>query len=637
MHALLRILPVLVLLAAAIDTYLVRAARPHRGVDTDLFLEAAILWLIFGLLALVLALPGRAVLRALKRIPREEESWGIDAAVLGSWMAFPVLAHQVLDRYTSIGQNVSALMTPRPWLEVAAIAVALKLVCFFAAPRLRSIPGRPVAILALAAALGVGLLAGPRPEEPGSPTKAPADAPNLLLLVWDTTRSMSLEPYGYDRQTTPHLAELAQESILFEEARSVSCFTLTSHLSMLTGVYPSHHGARLTRMTFDPRETPSVTRLLREHGYRTGGFVGTNVLRAGTGMVEGFEVYDDQCDPLVVDTHAWKLVHDVQAIVAKLVPSLAGNGNPHWFEDFSRPAPQVLERALDWIDNGDERPWFCFINLYDVHWPYLPSDESRSRWVQPYDGDVDGYLFRSNSYTTPSEGEPGALLTEADDRHLMDLYDGEMWELDGRVHGFLEALDLERSDTAVLITSDHGEAFGERKTYEHNDILEPQVRIPFLLVPPRGEGRSPMAPERREGKVSGIDVATTLAGLAGLPGEQVQGMSGRDLLAGPVPEERLLLVEDRDKKSQAATHYAIYEGHWKLVRTGVGEEATHELFDLREDSVGLRDVQAEHPEVAERLVRLLDETRAPWGGDKESWEAKAITDASLQGLGYAGE
>lgn len=637
MMALLRLLPVVVLIAAAIDSSLVRFDRPHRGVDPDLFLQASLLWLVFGLLALVPAWPTRAALRRWLSLEQGEKSWGVDVAALGSWLALPVLGHGILDRYTSIGQNISALKAPRPWLEVGALILGLVLVAWLIAPRLRAIPGKLAAVLGLLAALVVGLGVGPRAEESGSPRIAPADAPNLMLLVWDTTRSMALSPYGYDRETTPHLAELAKKSLVWEEARSVSCFTLTSHLSMLTGVYPSHHGARLTRMFFDPRKTPSLAHLLREHGYRTGGFVGTNVLRAGTGMMDGFEVYDDECDPLVVDTHAWKLVHDAQSVMAKLRPSFGGNGSPHWIEDFARPAPEVLERALDWIQEEDERPWFCLINLYDVHWPYLPNDESREKWVRPYEGTIDGYLFDSDSYQTPDGVLRGSRLTSDDKQHLRDLYDAEMWQLDRRVHQFLSALDLERSGTAVLVTSDHGEAFGEAGIYEHNDILEPQVRVPFMLVPARGEGRTPPDPAYLSGKVSGIDVATTLAGLAGLESTAVEGMTGLDLLAGEVPESRQLLVEDRDKKSQAYTHYAVYEDHWKLVRTGVGPTATHQLFDLRADSVGERDISGQQPAVAERLEELLDELRSSWGGGQESWKARAITDAALHGLGYAGE
>jgi len=633
---LLRSLPVLALAAAAVDVWFVRQALDHRPLDLGLYLEAVILWTGFGFLAL---LPASLLTRVTQRGVAGEHGapWSYGALALAACMAFPVLAHRILDRYTSLGQDLSGLFAVGPWLEVAVLTLFLLAVAFVAPRPLARFSGVLVSgVVAVVAAL-VGGLAGAAAPPSASPATAPEGAPNLLLLVWDTTRSKSLSTYGYERETSPHLAAFAEQCQVYEEARSVSCFTLTSHLSMLTGVYPSHHGARLTRMRFDPSRTPSLARTLRDEGYRCGGFVGTGVLRASTGIVDGFDVYDDQVDPLVCDTAAWKLVHDVQSVAAKLVPALAGNGQPHWIEDFFRPAPEVLSRALAWIQEDDPRPWFCFINLYDVHWPYLPREESRRRFVEPYDGAIDGWLFRSDSYEKPDKGRLGSRLTERDDAHLVDLYDAEMWELDLEVHAFLEALDLERSRTGVVVTSDHGEAFGEAETYEHNDILEPQVRIPMLVHPPR-DGSSPaVPPARHAGKVSNLDAGPTLLAMAGVATEQLESMTGRDLLAGPIEPERVVLVEDRDKLDQANTSYAIYEGTWKFERAGVGPEAQLQLFDLSSDPVGEQDVSAEHPELTRRLALRLEEERARWGGDQEEWDAAEGVGGGLAALGYTGE
>ncbi|MFT4537682.1 MAG: arylsulfatase A-like enzyme [Planctomycetota bacterium] len=640
----LRALPVLVLIAAAIDAQLVRGRLEHAELGADLFGQAVLLWTAFGLLALIPAWPTRWLLRLLCRVERGQQKWAIDAWSLGTWIAFPVLAHQVLDRYTLIGKNIDALMSARPWLEVGGLALGCAVLGTVLAPRLSRLPGGLAAIAGILIASTLGLFGGNDSAPAATTAEAPEGSPNLLLLVWDTTRAKSLSPYGYDRETTPHLAQLADKSVLFEEARSVSCFTLSSHLSMLTGVYPSHHGARLTKMTYNARKTPSIARLLNEYGYRTAGFVGTNVLRANTGMVDGFELYDDQVDPPVCSTSAWKLVHDVQSILAGKVSFLRGNGNPHWFEDFFRPAPEVLSAARKWIAADDPRPWFCFVNMYDVHHPYVPEPGSRDLWVRAYDGDIDGYLFRGDNYHKPDGIRDGARLTPADDRHLSDLYDAEMYQLDREVHAFLEAINLEQSNTAVVLTSDHGEAFGERKSYEHNDITEPQVRIPFLVYTPTARGDAIVAqelqarPARRSGKVSGVDVATTLAGLAGLKDKAVEKMTGLDVLAAEVSQDRVVLVEDRDKLKLANTHYAIYHEHWKLVRTGVGESATFELFDLRSDPVGQIDVSASQGVVLETLKVRLDSEREPWGGHLESWEASSgVQDRGLKGLGYTGE
>ncbi len=636
MSRLLRVLPWVAAVAAAIDTWFVRRELAHRPVEVRLFLESWLLWMGFALLASVPALLSAPLVRRGARIAQAERSLGPLLGALSFWMLAPVLAHMRLDDYTLIGQDVSALMTPRPWIEVAGILIGLGLFALVLARLLsRWTPGRVMLAIGLPAVLAGLFLPGRfGARETIAASSAAAGKPNLLLLVWDTTRAASLSSYGYERQTTPNLAAFATDSLIFEEARSVSCFTLTSHISMLTGVYPSHHGARLTRMTYDPVQTPSIARLLAEQGYRTGGFVGTDVLRAGTGMADGFEVYGDRVDPRVCDTRAWALVHDVQAILAARIPALAHNGSPHWIQDMQRPAEGVLRDALAWIGHDDPRPWFCFVNLYDAHWPYTPSETSRERWVEPYAGMIDGYLFRSDHYVRPANTRRGSRLDEEDRRHLRELYDGELAELDAEVGAFLGALGFENGNVGAVITADHGEAFGEGGRYEHDDILEPQVRVPLVVRTPHAAS-SPSPNGRRTGGSSGVDVAATLLSMAGL--ELPAHMRGLSLTAAAKDVPRAILIEDRDRLAMEDCRFALVEGRWKLDVTGFGAGAKLSLHDLESDPIGLIDVGAEHPEVRDRLHRELVELRASWGGDKESWgSAGQVGSRTLDGLGYTG-
>ncbi|HEX6883505.1 MAG TPA: sulfatase-like hydrolase/transferase, partial [Planctomycetota bacterium] len=296
------------------------------------------------------------------------------------------------------------------------------------------------------------------------------------------------------------------------------------------------------------------------------------------------------------------------------------NGRPHWIQDFQRPASEVLARARGWIARDDPRPWFCFVNLYDVHWPYLPEGEGREL-VQPYDGPVDGFLFRSDRW------QPGYALDADDVRHVNDLYDGELLDLDREVRGFLDALALERGGTAVLVTSDHGEGLGEHGTWNHDDVREPQVRVPLILRLPEPAPRA----ARSARPVSGIDVAPTLLALAGL--EVPPTMEGLDL-TGELPAERVRWVDDRDHLDPDDHRFALYEGCFKLVRFGSGASVRHELYDLCSDPLGFTDVQAAHPELAAELLARLEARTGDAevvAGDSEG------SAAALQALGYTGE
>jgi len=626
MGSLLLPLPVLAIVLAALDSLLVRWALPWRASDVRLFFHAYFLWACFGLLAL---LPSGLTLRVLERCSRPWPARGADARpwiVLLGWMVLPVVAQATLDEHTSL-IGLSGLTGARPWLELAGALAGGVVVLALLGRWLGAVSGARTAGIGVTLALAAGFFFPARPGR--AVAAAPAARPNLLLLVWDTCRSDRLEPYGCARPTSPRLSELAAESLVFEDSLSASTFTFTSHLSLLTGVHPNTHGAQLLDMRFDPARATSIAEELAAAGYRTGGFVGTDVLSGRTGIQRGFEVYDDQVDPAVCDTFAWRFLHGLQALAAGALPTLRFNGQPHWIQDFQRPGSEVLARALAWIRRDDPRPWFCFVNLYDAHWPYLPEGEGRSRLVRPYDGPVDGFLFRSDRW------QSGYRMSSADERHVSDLYEGELFDLDARVAGFLDALELERGGTAVLMTSDHGEGLGEGDSAEgglwnHDDVREPQVRVPLVLrLPqPSPEGRRVRAP------VSGVDVAPTLLALAGFePGASTEG---RNLLVDEPEAERERWVDDRDHLQPAEFRCALYRGAFKLVRTGIGPEARYELFDLAADPAATADVQREHPELLGELVARMEE-RSPAGAATTAPEHGWNPGAALQALGYAGE
>ncbi len=611
-------------LLALTDTLLVRSEYHHREPSLWLFVESYALWMSFALITLPWTWLVDRALRGILALRKFDHPLHACARHL-LWTLLPVALHAHLDRYTSLGGDVSALKSATPWLLAIGGAVGLFAVI---AVLVRILERASLAWLWLIFVVVPWPVAALVTLHSGSASpfgSARADVPNVLLLVWDTTRADALTPYGYDRDTTPSLARFAEQSLRFENSRSVSTYTLTSHLSMLTGVYPSHHGARLTRQFFRPWATPTVVRDFREAGYRTAAFVGTDVLRAQSGINYAFEVYDDRVDPWVSYTHAWALVHDVQSVLAKRVPGLGSNGNPHGFQDFQRPASEVLAEALRWIEGDDPRPWFCFVNLYDAHWPYLPDSTARERFVRPYDGPVDGYALRGDRVRS-EKLELGA----ADAAHLRDLYDAELWSLDCEVDRFLANLDLAR--TAVVMTSDHGEAFGEHGQYEHKDVLECHTRVPLLVrAAGAATGRDVSEP------VHGIDVAPTLLALAGLPIRE--GQYGRSLL-GPLEPERRLLVENRDNVDPSLVKLALYEGFWKLVEEGGGTRASvWRLYDLAADPGETRDLASERPEVLERLKRALAELRKGWGADdaRDGRVQRVGNTDALDALGYGGD
>jgi len=476
-----------VLLCAALDTNLTRAAHAWRPHDWLLPGQALLLWAALGLL---LALPVR---------------WtgGRRGAAFTSalaWLGGAVLLHGLLAARRSSAGTLSVVRDLLPM--TAGLVVALVVLGWLGARAERRLTsprghGRWIG-LALAGLALAGLVprGGPPVREPGPPGRA-GDAtparPNLLLLVWDTTRADHLPDWGYERELTPSLRRLARQSLTFETCWSASVFTRSSHVSMLTGLPPALHGTTLRQQRVSAE---TVAPLLAAAGYRTGAFVGTGVLSGAGGLQAGFDVYDDRVDPPVCDTLLWALVNDAQVLAAKLFPALRNDGQPHWWQDFQRPAGEVLAAASEWIEHGGGEPWFALVNLFDAHWPYEPSAESAARWVRPYSGPMTGHVFRADDWP------PRRAADRSDKVHARDLYDGELWDLDRVVGDFLSRLDLEGGTTAVLLTADHGEALGERDEWSHEHPRVPQARVPLLVCAP-GRAAAGEPPEPRAGPRGG--------------------------------------------------------------------------------------------------------------------------------------
>lgn len=187
----------------------------------------------------------------------------------------------------------------------------------------------------------------------------PADGPIVLISI-DTLRADRLPAYGYTRIRTPHLDRLATDAVVFEQAYSHSPQTLPAHTSILSGRLPFEHGVR-DNIGFSIRQGERLlTHALRDHGFATAGFVSAYVLRAQTGINQGFEVYDDELPAAAPD----RPLGQVQ-----------------------RPGSDTVAAASRWVDRQSSAKFFLFVHIYEPHKPYSPPP--RFAAAGPYDGEVE--------------------------------------------------------------------------------------------------------------------------------------------------------------------------------------------------------------------------------------------------------
>jgi arylsulfatase A-like enzyme len=398
---------------------------------------------------------------------------------------------------------------------------------------------------------------------------AGATAPNVMILLIDTFRADHSSAYGYERPTTPRIDALAAEGVLFERAFATSSYTLASHASLITGLFPHEHGAQWDEpLRFNDCDCPTLGGALQERGYVTAGFSSNPFwFTREHGFGQGFLVFDDYFhSPL----DAFIRTAYGRAFEQVALPRLGFLDIPA-----RKQAAEVNERVLRWIDDRNDRPFFTFVNYFDIHDPYLPPEPYRSRFAgKPVGGVVN---WRLNGLDPQLEAS-----VIQDER---DAYDGAITYVDEQVGLLLDALDERGAldNTIVIVTSDHGEEFGEHGHMLHGHSLYRQsVHVPLVV----------WNPERVPG---GLRVAEPVTNAA-LP-STIMDLLGGDrsvfplgsLLSDPfdapgtAPALAGLVMKPWGPESFPTFHGAmesIVDGRWHYVRH---EVFGPELYDLDSD------------------------------------------------------
>ncbi len=425
--------------------------------------------------------------------------------------------------------------------------------------------------------------------------------PNLLLISMDTTRADHLSAYGYERDTTPNLRELARQGARFDAAYAPSATTGPSHASLFTSLYPMTH--RVTKNGHPlAGEYQTLAEILAAAGFETAAVVSSYVLNGKFGYGQGFDLYDD----------------DVSQAAA---PSGVTQWEGHTIEGkFHGRADDTTRRALQWLDDRArrERPFFLFAHYFDPHSPYLPPP----------------------SYRPPFEpGRKAALKLHRE----VFFYDTLISFTDREIGRLLAGLDERRlaRDTVVMVVGDHGEGLMQHGHMFHGvHIYEEGVRVPLIVRWPARIEAGRVLP----GPVQLVDLAPTILELTGVQGSDAfRGESLARLLRGEESgdSERPIYLYRRHYEPgeltggiyAAGEKFGIRVGRWKLIEGP--DEKSLELFDLESDPGELSNLAASEPKHVERLrLRLSEWRRRHTRDDAEPVDLSEEDRARLQALGY---
>jgi arylsulfatase A-like enzyme len=429
---------------------------------------------------------------------------------------------------------------------------------------------------------------------------------NAILISIDTLRPDHLGCYGYGRETSPTLDAMAAAGVRFEDVTAAAPWTLPSHATMLTGLYPSHHGVK----NHETRLAQSFVTLAEEfqqRGFATLAVVNSHNLGApafelGQGFEEFRYIVETEDDPRTLKV---RVFNSGETIVAT--------------------AKELLR------ERDEDQPFFLFLHFYDVHTDFTPKNEYRERFVEPYSGRLTG---TTDQLTRVRNGEE--TLTPADIAWLRQMYDAEIRQFDDLLARFLDWLEEEglRDETVFVVTSDHGEEYQEHGSVLHGRTQYQEIlRVPLIVQGPGVPAKTVITKP-----VHGVDVAPTLLGLMGVESSVPRdGLDLSPLWQGSSLPERLFFAEaDHNNRVEGEQVYDIK----KMVRQGSHKllKDTHtgraELYDLGLDALEQRDISGDDPERVRALEQALERFRAG------AIEGEAIPPPSeeeqrrLEALGY---
>jgi len=405
-------------------------------------------------------------------------------------------------------------------------------------------------------------------------------APNIVIISMDTLRSDHLSFYGHPHDTAPALHALSEQSLVFDNMICEIPLTSPSFSAMMSSQYPRQTGTTRNGLRL-PDDVPTAAQSFQSAGYETMCVTSNWTLKDKlSGLDRGFDVYDDK-----FHKKRWGFIKS------------------------ERDADEVTALALELLDNRDtDKPLFAWFHYSDPHAPYK--------------------MHRKYKVSSKSD------YPKVRGRKIRVRYDSEIRRTDHYIEQVLDALPKE--NTFIIFLADHGESIWEHDYLGHGRrIYQTGMHIPFMVSGPG------ITPGRTNIPVRGIDVATTLLGMAGLAAPET--MLGLDILNTEVPLDRIRVVETyggavpnfgvtrqimADKPPQ---RQGVLLDGWKLILDG----SEHELFHIRNDPMETLDLAQDQPEKSAELLALIAEWSARVASNKDN-EAQLSEDdmEALESLGY---
>jgi len=432
------------------------------------------------------------------------------------------------------------------------------------------------------------------------------NSPNVILVSIDALRADHLSCYGYERETTPFLDSLAEESTTFTRTYSASSHTREAVPALLTGCRPPVHAKEGFRLG-----GKSVAESLSDVGYATGGFHSNPYASRAYGFDAGFDTFDD--DLLLGGNRLTALA---QRALEKFVFKRG---------DYYARAEEINDRGLSWLSEQDE-PFFLWLHYMDVHGPYAPPEEAR-RYSEPIEASEAESLYNQ------CVNDPDSI-TDEQHRELQNTYDDEIRYCDSQIEALFEALESTGAleETIVVVTADHGDAFGEHGYYAHpRRVDEELLTVPLLVSHPSSGSAS------RIGRpVSLLDIVPSILQTAGLDASRLPGHTLFDATGISIERSSPVFSSATgEDEEEGHRRFAAHSTDWTARAHFDAEGSVVESTLI--DAAGTVHDSEGAPEDGQRLLNRLCEHAQSVGTERAESPADdepAEVERRLEALGY---
>ena len=489
--------------------------------------------------------------------------------------------------------------------------------------------------------------------------------PDIIFIVLDTQRADRLGCYGHSKAITPNLDKFANEGVLFEQAISPAQWTIPSHASMFTGLYPTAHQVTQSSQSLSP-ERPHLAELLQESGYQTVAFCNNPLVGIlNNGFKRGFQTFYNYGGAIPsVPSDSTTLPRPLRQLIERYTQflrrisypiqnffgqsdlafrlSLNAWFTPIWsrvanFKGQNERSVRDLSHFLQEREGEDEeRPLFLFLNLMETHLPFTPPSEFIDK-VAPYlrgSKEARTIMRRWNRESYRWAAPLAEPLSELEQQVLSDLYDAEVAYQDAYLGQLIETLQQRDNadNTLTIIVADHGDGLGEHDCMGHAFVAYQELlHVPLLMQWPRkfkSAKRIDTPVSTRRVFHTMLDAAGRLPSSAKLDPVSVHDLTLANTVTGRDPEQGvayaevyppLTFVKAIEKRQpelldafrclsvrravvqQNGSSEVALAPH-KLIQV---DEKVDELFNLADDPLESVNVLAERPSTANTMHKEL--------------------------------